>query len=179
MISEILQYNQRFVAEKGYKPYETSGQPDMKLAIVSCMDTRLTELLPRALGLKNGDAKIIKVAGGTLLTPYDSVMRSLLVAIYELDCEEIMVIHHSGCGACDMHASHFLQLMRERGISEEDIREAEKHVDLNKYLDGFHDTPRSVRRTVDAIRQHPLVPKDITVRGFIIDSRTGKLEEVR
>ena len=56
MISEILQYNQRFVAEKGYKPYETSGQPDMKLAIVSCMDTRLTELLPRALGLKNGDA---------------------------------------------------------------------------------------------------------------------------
>ena len=63
----------------------------MKLAIVSCMDTRLTELLPRALGLKNGDAKIIKVAGGTLLTPYDSVMRSLLVAIYELDCEEIMV----------------------------------------------------------------------------------------
>ena len=77
MISEILQYNQRFVAEKGYKPYETSGQPDMKLAIVSCMDTRLTELLPRALGLKNGDAKIIKVAGGTLLTPYDSVMRSL------------------------------------------------------------------------------------------------------
>ena len=69
--------------------------------------------------------------------------------------------------------------MRERGISEEDIREAEKHVDLNKYLDGFHDTPRSVRRTVDAIRQHPLVPKDVTVRGFIINSRTGELEEVR
>ena len=183
MIQKYYNTTNGLLPKKDYKPYETSGQPDMKLAIVSCMDTRLTELLPRkkkkALGLKNGDAKIIKVAGGTLLTPYDSVMRSLLVAIYELDCEEIMVIHHSGCGACDMHASHFLQLMRERGISEEDIREAEKHVDLNKYLDGFHDTPRSVRRTVDAIRQHPLVPKDVTVRGFIIDSRTGKLEEVR
>ena len=79
----------------------------MKLAIVSCMDTRLTKLLPNALGLRNGDAKIIKVAGGTILTPYDSVMRSLLVAIYELGCQEVMIIHHSGCGACNMNADHF------------------------------------------------------------------------
>ena len=81
MITSILAYNKDFVANKGYEPFVTSGKPDLKLAILSCMDTRLTELLPKALGLKNGDAKIIKVAGGTLLTPYDSVMRSLLVAI--------------------------------------------------------------------------------------------------
>ena len=80
MITSILAYNKEFVANKGYEPFVTSGKPDLKLAILSCMDTRLTELLPKALGLKNGDAKIIKVAGGTLLTPYDSVMRSLLVA---------------------------------------------------------------------------------------------------
>ena len=83
MIDQILSYNKRFVAEKGYEPFITSGQPDMKLAIVSCMDTRLTKLLPNALGLRNGDAKIIKVAGGTILTPYDSVM---LVISYLLDC---------------------------------------------------------------------------------------------
>ena len=46
MIDQILSYNKRFVAEKGYEPFITSGQPDMKLAIVSCMDTRLTKLLP-------------------------------------------------------------------------------------------------------------------------------------
>ena len=150
----------------------------MKLAIVSCMDTRLTKLLPNALGLRNGDAKIIKVAGGTILTPYDSVMRSLLVAIYELDCQEIMIIHHSGCGACHMNADHFLHLMRERGITDEAIQEAEKHVNLNKYLDGFHDTAVSVRCTVKAVQQHPLVPKNVVVRGFIIDSHTGELTPI-
>lgn len=178
MIEQILSYNQRFVAEKGYEPFITSGQPDMKLAIISCMDTRLTKLLPNALGLRNGDAKIIKVAGGTLLTPYDSVMRSLLVAIYELDCREVMVIHHSSCGACNMNADHFLHLMRKRGITDEAIREAGQHIDLNEYLDGFHDTETSVRRTVAAIQQHPLVPKDIVVRGFIIDSHTGELTSI-
>lgn len=178
MIDQILSYNKRFVAVQGYEPFITSGQPDMKLAIVSCMDTRLTKLLPNALGLKNGDAKIIKVAGGTLLTPYDSVMRSLLVAIYELGCQEVMIIHHSGCGACDMNADHFLHLMRERGITDEAIKEAEQQVNLNEYLDGFHDTEASVRRTVKAVQHHPLVPKDVVVRGFIIDSRTGELTAV-
>ena len=178
MITSILAYNKEFVANKGYEPFVTSGKSDLKLAILSCMDTRLTELLPKALGLKNGDAKIIKVAGGTLLTPYDSVMRSLLVAIYELDCEEIMVIHHSGCGACHMEADHFLQLMRQHGITEDALQEASKQVDLHQYLDGFHDTEASVRRTVVGILHHPLVPKNIVVRGFIIDSRTGELTEI-
>ena len=56
-----------FVTNKGYKPYTTSKYPDRKLAIVTCMDTRLIELLPAALGIKNGDAKIIKNAGGVIV----------------------------------------------------------------------------------------------------------------
>lgn len=68
MIEEILKFNTRFVAQKEYENYVTSGQPNRKLAVLSCMDTRLTELLPKAMGLKNGDAKFIKVAGGTMLS---------------------------------------------------------------------------------------------------------------
>ena len=56
IIEEIIKYNEQFVASKGYEKYLTSKYPDKKLAILSCMDTRLTELLPAALGLKNGDA---------------------------------------------------------------------------------------------------------------------------
>ena len=84
MIDEILQYNQQFVAAKGYEKYITSKYPDKHLAVLSCMDTRLTELLPAALGLKNGDAKFIKNAGGLVISPFDSAMRSLIVAIFEL-----------------------------------------------------------------------------------------------
>ena len=69
-IEGILEHNRRFVAEKGYERFITDKFPDKKLAIVTCMDTRLTELLLAALGLRNGDAKIIKNAGGTVLNPF-------------------------------------------------------------------------------------------------------------
>lgn len=84
MIDEILAFNRRFVAEKGYERYITDKYPNKRIAIVTCMDTRLVELLPAALGLRNGDVKIIKNAGGTITNPFDSTVRSLLVAIYEL-----------------------------------------------------------------------------------------------
>lgn len=95
MIQKILEYNKAFVKEEAYKPYITSKYPDKKLAILTCMDARLTALLPAALGIKNGDAKIIKNAGGVTTHPYGSVVRSLLVAILELGVEEIMVIGHT------------------------------------------------------------------------------------
>ena len=57
MIEQIVEYNKKFVENKGYEPYLTSKYPNKKLAVLTCMDTRLTELLPATLGLKNGDAK--------------------------------------------------------------------------------------------------------------------------
>ena len=179
MIDDILRYNRGFVAEKGYEPYVTDKYPAKKLAVLTCMDTRLTELLPKALGLRNGDAKIIKNAGGLVISPTDSAIRSLLVAIYELGVEEVMVVHHSTCGACHMSFEEFRPLMLERGISPEAIKDFEDSgCHLEEWLDGFHDTEASVRRTVAAVVNHPLVPKDVTVRGFIIDSVTGELKEV-
>ena len=62
MIDHIVKFNMEFVSAKGYEQFITDKYPDKKLAVLSCMDTRLTELLPAALGLKNGDA--IKVGSG-------------------------------------------------------------------------------------------------------------------
>lgn len=98
-IEGILEHNRRFVDEKGYERFITDKFPDKKLAIVTCMDTRLTELLLAALGLRNGDAKIIKNAGGTVLNPFSTEVRSLLVGIYELGVEDVMVVGHTDCGA--------------------------------------------------------------------------------
>ena len=178
MIDEILEYNRQFVERKGYEPYVTDKYPRKKLAVLTCMDTRLTELLPKALGLGNGDAKIIKNAGGLVISETDSAIRSILVAIYELGVSEIMVVHHSTCGACHMSYEHFKPHMLEAGVSEEVLKEWEGK-GIEKWLEGFHDTEASVRKTVDAIVNHPLVPKTITVRGFIIDSVTGQLTEIK
>lgn len=70
MLDEILEFNKQFVANKGYEKYITNKYPDKKIAILSCMDTRLTELLPAALGIKNGDVKMIKNAGGVISHPF-------------------------------------------------------------------------------------------------------------
>lgn len=175
-IDSILEFNKEYVASKGFEAHLTDKYPDKKLAVLSCMDTRLSVLLQEALGLKNGDAKVIKNAGAVIPSPWDSAMRSLIVAIYELGVEEVMVVAHSGCGACHMSFEHFREEMLARGIPEAELRRTD--VDLDQWLDGFHDTEASVRRTVAAITGHPLVPAGVAVRGFIIDSATGLLTEV-
>lgn len=179
MIDEILAYNKKFVAQGKYKSYISDKYPDKRLAVLSCMDTRLTELLPAALGLKNGDAKIIKNAGGLVISPFDSAMRSIIVAVYELHVEEIMVVAHSNCGACHMSFETFKAYMEKRGVSSETFNVLELcGIDLHKWLEGFHDTEESVRQTVKTISTHPLMPKDILIEGFIIDSTTGELHKV-
>ncbi len=179
MIDQIIAFNKTFVAEKGYEKFVTSKYPDKRLAVLSCMDTRLTELLPAALGLKNGDAKIIKNAGGLVISAFDSAMRSLIVAVYEFGVEEIMVVAHSNCGACHMSFDHFHHEMTARGVKEETLDTIRRcGIDLDQWLEGFKDTPESVRKTVETIKTHPLMPKDIVVRGFIIDSVTGELDEI-
>ncbi len=179
MIDQIIEYNRQFVADKGYEKFITSKYPDKKIAIVTCMDTRLVELLPAALGLKNGDVKIIKNAGGTITNPFDSTMRSLLVAIYELGVNEVMIIGHTGCGVQGMDSAEMLELMRHRGISDEHIN-LMRHcgIDLDSWLHGFDSTADAVLETVDLVKNHPLMPADVIVRGYIMDSTTGALQSI-
>lgn len=179
MIDEILKYNQNFVKDKKYEPYTTSKYSDRKLAIVTCMDTRLIELLPAALGIKNGDAKIIKNAGGVIVHPFGSVVRSLLIAIYELNVEEIMIIGHSDCGVGNIDVTLLLEKMKKQGISETVINDlAYCGIDFDKWLGGFDDVEISVKESVDLLKRHPLIPDGIKIHGFVMDSQTGILNMV-
>lgn len=180
MIQEIKDFNRRFVEERQYERFATSKYPDKKIAIVTCMDTRLVELLPAALGLRNGDVKMIKNAGGTITNPFDSTMRSLLVAVYELGVNEIMVIGHTGCGVQGMDAAEMLHAMKERGVSEEHITLMEHcGINLKDWLHGFEETEEAVRETVDLIARHPLMPPTgVNVQGFVMDSYTGELRSL-
>ncbi len=176
MINEILEHNRRFVEEKGYERFLTDKYPNKKIAIVTCMDTRLVELLPAALGFKNGDVKIIKNAGATITNPFDSTMRSLLVAVYELGVTEIMIIGHTGCGVQGMDSNEMLHLMKLRGVPENNIN-LMKHcgIDLNTWLHGFDSTEDAIEETVDLVKNHPLMPRDVVVKGYIMNSETGAL----
>lgn len=179
MINTIVAYNESFVKEEKYKPYATSKFPGRKLAIVTCMDTRLTELLPAALGIKNGDAKIIKNAGGVIVHPFGSAVRSLLIAIYELGVEDIMIIGHTDCGVQHMDVADMMDRMKQRGISEEVISNlAYCGVDFDKWLGGFDNVNSSVLESVALLKNHPLIPDTVSIYGYVMDSCTGALSEV-
>lgn len=179
MIDDILKFNRDFVKNKGYEPYLTTKYPDKRLAIVSCMDTRLTQLLLAALGLRNGDVKLIKNAGGLVSSPLDSTVRSLLVAVYELGVKDIMIVGHTDCGAQHLDPDEMIRLMMERGISQDHI-DMMKYcgVDFESWLSGFESSEQAVASSVELVRHHPLMPAGIGVRGFVIDSVTGELTEV-
>ena len=179
MLDEILAYNKRFVEEKGYEKYVTSKYPNKKIAILTCMDTRLVELLPAALGLKNGDVKIIKNAGGVVTNPFGSVIRSLLVGIVELGVEEIMVIGHTDCGVRHIDSDMMIEHMKKRGITQESI-DLMKYCGINfeEWLAGFDTEEQSVQETVDTIRNHPLIPSDVRIGGYVIDTFTGELRVI-
>ena len=179
-IKEILEFNKKFVENKEYELYNSSKYPQKKLAILSCMDTRLTELLPAALNLKNGETKVIKNAGAVITHPFGSVMRSLIVAIYELNVEEVLVIGHYDCGMQGLDTDKVIQEMMDRGISKETIEMISCcGIDYYNWLKGFESAETSVTETVDMIKKHPLIPDDVNVYGLMIDPKTGELSQLR
>lgn len=177
-MKEMKKHNREFVESGEYKKYQAEKYPRKKTAIVSCMDTRLVELLPAALGIKNGDVKLIKTAGGLVTDPFDSSMRSILIGIYELGVENVMIIAHTGCGVHGMEAEEMVSLMKKRGITDDAVKEVEKLVDLKKWLTGFNDTENAVAESVKLVKNHPLMPKGITVTGHVIDTATGELKDI-
>lgn len=178
-LQEILAFNKTFVQNKDYEKYTATKYPDKKMVVFSCMDTRLTELLPSALNLKNGDVKIIKNAGAVIMHPFGSMMRSILVAIYELKAEEVFVIGHHGCGMSNINTTNTIEKIIERGISEDTISTLEySGIDLEKWFGGFDSVTDSVKESVSIIKNHPLMPKDVFVHGLIIDPKTGELEVI-
>ena len=179
MIEELLAYNRKFVEEKRYEQYAASKYPNKKIAILPCMDARLVELLHAALGLRNGDVKIIKNAGGVVTNPFGSVIRSLLVAIIELGVEEIMVIGHTDCGVQHIDRESTIAHKKLRGVSQASI-DLMKYcgIDFERWLAGFDTVEQSVTDTVNTIRNHPLMPRDVRIGGYVMYTETGELSTV-
>lgn len=179
LLQEILQYNEHFVTNHTYQQFETSKFPDKKLVVISCMDTRLTELLPQAMNLNNGDAKFVKIAGAIVGHPFGSVMRSVMVSIYELGAQEVCVIGHYGCGMENIDPDRTIERMIDRGVALETFDTlAGGGINLRDWLTGFPDVRDNVIQSVQRIKRHPLMPPTIPVHGLVIDPETGKLDVV-
>src|SRR5688572_26050540 len=170
-LDDILAHNERFVAERE-RPL--SRTPVKKIAVFTCMDTRLAEFLEPALGIGRGDAKVIKNAGNTIVDPTGGVIRSLVVAVHALGCEAIFVIGHRDCGMAEIDEDDLQATMLARGVPAEAI--AALRPSLREWVGAFHDPDGNVRLVVEQIRQNALIPKDVPVHGLMFDPTSARLE---
>jgi carbonic anhydrase len=179
IISEILDHNRGFTDRREYEAFRTDQFPNKRLVVLSCMDTRLVELLPRAMGFRNGDVKMVKNAGAIVSHPFGSVMRSILLAIYELNAAEVVVVGHSGCGMTGLSCDQVIDKARSRGVSEDTLATLRHSgINLKQWLTGFDSVEAGVRESVGVIRHHPLLPRDVPVHGLLMDSESGALSLV-
>ena len=174
LLDTILSTNRKFVRPGAFPPLPKN--PKKQFAIFTCMDTRLVDFLEPALGIKRGDAKVIKNAGNTLVDPNGGVIRSLVSAVFLLGVEEIFVIGHKDCGMAAVDAGELKKKMAARGI---DLAAVDSLIpDLGVWLGAFSCPEQNVERVTGVIRSSPLIPKDVPIHGLIFCPNDGHLEVI-
>jgi len=156
----LLRNNAAYVA--GFQAGDLPMPPAKQVAVLACMDARLNPY--GALGLHEGDAHVIRNAGGVVT---DDAIRSLAISQRLLGTREIVLIHHTDCGMLTFH--------------DDDLKAAiEKETGLRPpfALEAFADVEEDVRQSIRRIQASPFVPHKDAVRGFVYDVRTGQLNEV-
>ncbi|HYO49031.1 MAG TPA: carbonic anhydrase [Chloroflexia bacterium] len=162
VIDELIRANKTYAEDFALGHLPTP--PARGLVVVACMDARQDIFL--MLGLKPGDALIIRNAGGIVT---DDVLRSLIVAQHLLSAREVMIINHTECGLLTFDDDEMrAYLSRTTGTD----------AATPKHFYSFSDLEQNVRSQVLTVKSHPWIYSDTTVRGFIYDVTTGRLREV-
>jgi carbonic anhydrase len=159
-IDAVLKANQRYAPD--YDPALVSPRPRLHLAVVTCMDTRLSY---SAMGLRPGDAHLIRNAGGIVTA---DALRSLLVSKYLLGTREIMIINHTDCG---------LMKLTEGEIHRRIEKEAGVPANTPVTFHAFRDVAANVRRQIRSLMAHSWIG-DTAIRGFVFHVEDGRLREV-
>ena len=161
-IDDVLAANQTYA--QGFNLGHLPMPPARKLAVVACMDARLT--VSQLLGLKTGEAHIIRNAGGIVT---EDALRSLIISHHLLGTNEIMIINHTDCGMLTFKDDELRKkLQTQTGTAA--VAPVRFH--------AFTNLEANVREQIQKVRSHPWIPKHIPVRGFIYDVKSGKLNEV-
>ncbi|MCH7887071.1 MAG: carbonic anhydrase [Candidatus Marinimicrobia bacterium] len=162
VIEEVIKANESYA--QNFTLGDLPMPPGRKLAVVACMDARVT--VEEVLGLKTGDAHIIRNAGGIVT---EDTVRSLIISHHLLGTQEFLLIHHTDCGMLTFKDEELrAKLQQQTGTA----------TVAPVHFHAFSDLEEDVRQQIQKLKSHPWIPKHIPVRGFIFDVKTGKLHEV-
>ena len=173
IVDTLLEGNRAYVANE-WDPHDRdlASPPTLRLAVVACMDTRHN--VEKVLGLKHGDAKVIRNAGNLI---DDGALRSLVVAVHLLGVKTIAVLGHTKCGMTLVGRGEFRIAKSIAANTDIPLQEAMRP-DFQRWLGGFADPADNVRRSVHLLRTHPMVPPGIEVLGLLYDNDSGAVTVV-
>src|SRR5688572_18078833 len=173
VLKALMEGNRQYIAsEWDPQDRELASPPSLRLAVVACMDTRHN--VEKVLGLKHGDAKVIRNAGNLL---DDGTLRSLVVAVHLLGVRTIAILGHTKCGMTLVGRGEFRIAKSIAATTEIPLHEA-MQPDFQRWLGGFGDAEENVRRGLDLLESHPALPKDLEVIGLLYDNDTGQVRPV-
>lgn len=174
LLDTVIAANRSFIHPDAFPPLPKN--PKKQLAIFTCMDTRLVDFLEPAMGIKRGEAKVIKNAGNTVIDQNGGVIRSLVTAVFLLGVEEVFVIGHRDCGMSQVDPVDLRSRMIARGIAPAAIDALEPG--LAQWLGAFACPEKNVEDVVRLIRTSPLIPHDVPIHGLLFCPNDGHLEVI-
>ena len=177
LLEDILRANAEYQSSEESKNLaDLTSKPTRHIMVITCIDCRLIDLLEPAMGIKRGEANIVKTAGNHVPPGMNDTIKTVLVGIFELGVTEILIVGHYDCGVAAATKNSIMTKMQKQNIDADCLKENEAAI--GDWLDNYTDPKANVKVSVTNLRSNKLIPKTVPIHGLVIDPDNGKLELV-
>lgn len=176
MLEKILEHNKKFVEERKARGEDkpASSHARKEIMVFTCMDTRLVDLLEKAMGFERGDIKILKNAGNIIREGCNDVIRCISIGTTLMGIKEVYIVGHKDCGMRKQTPESVRNKMIEKGI----LQEALDSIDIAKWAGLIKDEKENVLNGIKMIKGSPYIPKDVKIFGLLMDPDSGEIEVI-
>lgn len=181
LLDQMLLFNRHYVKSKTKGTIPLAAQ---RALFIINMNQQTEDLLAEAVNIRRDQMMVIKTFGFAIFQPYGCMVRNILMAVYQQNVNEVFLIGDQSSKEASLDKSALLSRIREEGIEEDDVKTVNyllQHVqgqNVHQWLVGSGDVEEKIKKNVAILRDHPLLPKRVSVYGLMIDLHTGKLDLV-
>ncbi|MCY0885085.1 MAG: carbonic anhydrase [Firmicutes bacterium] len=180
LLARLLRHNAAFRARAEASPPAGDGRPRRALLILTCMDARLTCLVPAALGLEDGDAHVVRTPGALIPGPQDGALQAIVVSVARYGTRDILVLGHTDCAMEAIDGPQVRRQLQAQGVDPSRLADWEQGagLGLEAWLRAAGEPEAAVRATCRQLRAHPLIPSEVRIHGGVLDTGSGAVRLV-